>query len=169
MVVVWVRSRDISIVAVGPFIYAPTDRFQVVHEEGSPDHQLKIRMVEERDQGAYACQMSLEPLVVHKIWLSMEEVGGPSIVETHSTNVTVEEGGTAILNCRVKNLGDATVSPLSSLPPTGVEEEEPGGPIIVETHSTNVTVEEGDTAILNCRVDNLGTKKGRSDYSTVVT
>ncbi|XP_042210757.1 hemicentin-2-like isoform X2 [Homarus americanus] len=218
--VVWVRSRDISIVAVGPFIYAPTDRFQVVHEEGSPDHQLKIRMVEERDQGAYACQMSLEPLVVHKIWLSvegMEEVGGPSIVETHSTNVTVEEGGTAILNCRVKNLGDATVTwmrerdvtiltsgrytydgedrthilhhpdtddwtitiddvkqsdegaylcMLSSLPPvtmtvwltvaTGVEEEEPGGPIIVETHSTNVTVEEGDTAILNCRVDNLG-------------
>ncbi|XP_042210777.1 hemicentin-2-like isoform X5 [Homarus americanus] len=224
--VVWVRSRDISIVAVGPFIYAPTDRFQVVHEEGSPDHQLKIRMVEERDQGAYACQMSLEPLVVHKIWLSvegMEEVGGPSIVETHSTNVTVEEGGTAILNCRVKNLGDATVTwmrerdvtiltsgrytydgedrthilhhpdtddwtitiddvkqsdegaylcMLSSLPPvtmtvwltvasefilhTRVEEEEPGGPIIVETHSTNVTVEEGDTAILNCRVDNLG-------------
>nr|XP_053631942.1 hemicentin-2-like [Cherax quadricarinatus] len=120
----WVRNKDLSIVAVGPFVYVSSDRFQVRrHEE---EHQLNILRVEENDQGVYECQVSVEPLVIHQIWLTLysdveeeeeeeevevvaEEVEIPNIVESLSSNVTVRTGNIATLTCHVINLGDSTV------------------------------------------------------------
>ncbi|XP_045621079.2 basement membrane-specific heparan sulfate proteoglycan core protein isoform X2 [Procambarus clarkii] len=113
----WVRSEDGSFVAIGSYVFFPSSRFQVVAQVGSKDHHLRILQVKEEDQGAYECQVSGEPLIIHTIWLTVKgmddeeeeaDTESPSIVS--SPNVTVQVGETATLTCRVHHLGDQAVT-----------------------------------------------------------
>ncbi|XP_071551456.1 neurofascin-like isoform X2 [Panulirus ornatus] len=106
----WVRGTEI--LTVGQLTYTSDERFQSVHDAGSDEYELQIKSVMSRDEGPYDCQALTEPNIYHRIWLTVQDEqdeGGPSILTNYSTNVTAAGGDTAILNCRVSNLGDATV------------------------------------------------------------
>ena len=53
----WIRLRDWHILTTGVLTYTSDSRFQVLHKEGSYDWVLQIKFVQERDAGAYDCQV----------------------------------------------------------------------------------------------------------------
>lgn len=69
----WVRYRDISLIAVGKFVYIADDRFKVLHEPHSKDWFLVIKSVGYKDEGIYECQVNSEPYKTFKFHLSVVE------------------------------------------------------------------------------------------------
>ena len=57
----WVRYRDVSLLAVGKFVYISDERFKVLHEPHSNEWFLVIKSVSYKDQGVYECQVNSEP------------------------------------------------------------------------------------------------------------
>ena len=62
----WVRYKDVSLIAVGKFVYISDDRFKVLHEPHSHDWFLVIKSVSYQDQGIYECQVNSEPPTTYK-------------------------------------------------------------------------------------------------------
>ena len=62
----WVRHRDVSLIAVGKFVYISDKRFRVLHESNSSDWILTIKSVTYKDQGIYECQVTSEPYTSFK-------------------------------------------------------------------------------------------------------
>ncbi|XP_076054904.1 zwei Ig domain protein zig-8-like isoform X2 [Oratosquilla oratoria] len=95
----WMRSRDLHLLTVGRFTYTSDERFKAVHQHGSDDWLLKIHYVQERDAGAYECQVSTTPPMSHIVYLSVVEpvttvIGGPDLY--------INSGSTINLTCVVK-------------------------------------------------------------------
>jgi len=90
----WVRYRDVSLIAVGKFVYISDDRFRVLHEPNSDDWFLVreayfinvtfqkteipnaffcqvIKSVSYKDEGIYECQVNSEPYGTFKYSLSV--------------------------------------------------------------------------------------------------
>ena len=76
----WVRYRDVSLLAVGKFVYISDDRFKVLHEPNSSDWFLVIKSVTYKDEGIYECQVNSEPYKTFKFHLTV--VGKLFIYET---------------------------------------------------------------------------------------
>ena len=57
----WVCHRDVSLIAVGKFVYTSDKRFRVLHESNSNDWILTIKSVTYKDQGIYECQVTSDP------------------------------------------------------------------------------------------------------------
>lgn len=57
----WIRQRDLHILTVGILTYTNDQRFQSLHSDGTDEWTLKISSPQERDSGAYECQVSTEP------------------------------------------------------------------------------------------------------------
>ena len=62
----WVRHRDVSLIAVGKFVYISDNRFRVLHESNSNDWLLTIKSVTYKDQGVYECQVTSDPYTSFK-------------------------------------------------------------------------------------------------------
>eukprot|EP00095_Tigriopus_kingsejongensis_P012759 snap_masked-scaffold30_size591359-processed-gene-3.1 protein:Tk12759 transcript:snap_masked-scaffold30_size591359-processed-gene-3.1-mRNA-1 annotation:"protein sidekick-1-like" len=70
----WVRYRDVSLLAVGKFVYTSDDRFKVLHEADSDEWFLVIKSVRYDDEGVYECQINAQPTYVsYKYMLSVVE------------------------------------------------------------------------------------------------
>ncbi len=54
------RHRDVSLLAVGKFVYISDDRFKVLHESDSEEWLLSVRSVSYADEGVYECQVNAE-------------------------------------------------------------------------------------------------------------
>ena len=67
----WVRYRDVSLLAVGKFVYISDQRFRVLHEPNSEDWFLVIKSVTYKDEGVYECQVNSEPYQTFKFHLSV--------------------------------------------------------------------------------------------------
>ena len=65
------RARDLHLLTVGRFTYTSDDRFRAVHQQGSDDWLLKIHYAQDRDRGAYECQVSTTPPMTHTIYLDI--------------------------------------------------------------------------------------------------
>ena len=86
------RYRDVSLIAVGKFIYIADDRFkvrllshnfrsflflifsidfQVLHESNSEEWFLVINSVTYKDEGIYECQVNSDPYKTFKYHLSV--------------------------------------------------------------------------------------------------
>ena len=55
------RYRDVSLIAVGKFVYISDERFKVLHEPHSNEWFLVIKSVSYKDQGVYECQVNSDP------------------------------------------------------------------------------------------------------------
>ena len=66
MQVSWVRHRDVSLIAVGKFVYISDKRFRVLHESNANDWILTIKSVTYKDQGVYECQVTTNPFTSYK-------------------------------------------------------------------------------------------------------
>ena len=62
----WVRHRDVSLIAVGKFVYISDNRFRVLHESNLNDWLLTIKSVTYKDQGVYECQVTSDPYTSFK-------------------------------------------------------------------------------------------------------
>lgn len=70
----WVRHRDVSLLAVGKFVYTSDSRFKVLHEPDSDEWFLVIKSVSYGDEGIYECQINAQPAYnSHKYMLSVVE------------------------------------------------------------------------------------------------
>lgn len=69
----WVRYRDVSLLAVGKFVYISDDRFRILHERNSSDWFLVIKSVTYKDEGIYECQVNSDPYKTFKFFLSVVE------------------------------------------------------------------------------------------------
>jgi len=69
----WVRYRDVSLIAVGKFVYISDERFKVLHEVNSSDWFLVIKSVTYKDEGIYECQVNSDPYKTFKFHLSVVE------------------------------------------------------------------------------------------------
>ena len=67
----WVRYRDVSLIAVGKFVYISDERFKVLHEVNSSDWFLVIKSVTYKDEGIYECQVNSDPYKTFKFHLSV--------------------------------------------------------------------------------------------------
>ena len=65
------RYRDVSLIAVGKFVYISDDRFRVMHEPNADDWFLVIKSVSYKDEGIYECQVNSEPYLTYKYSLSV--------------------------------------------------------------------------------------------------
>nr|XP_053649634.1 zwei Ig domain protein zig-8-like [Cherax quadricarinatus] len=95
----WVRHRDIHLLTVGRFTYTSDERFSARHAEGAEDWLLMIHYLQERDAGAYECQVSTTPPVSHLIHLTVVE---PVTVILGGPDVYINTGSRLVLTCTVK-------------------------------------------------------------------
>ena len=65
------RYRDVSLIAVGKFVYISDERFRVMHEPNADDWFLVIKSVSYKDEGIYECQVNSEPYLTYKYSLSV--------------------------------------------------------------------------------------------------
>ncbi|XP_037803816.1 uncharacterized protein LOC119598242 [Penaeus monodon] len=67
----WIRSRDLTVLAVDRLTVTTDSRIKVSHVEESEDWILEIRGVTKRDQGTYECQVNTHPKISTKIHLKV--------------------------------------------------------------------------------------------------
>ena len=65
------RYRDVSLIAVGKFVYISDERFRILHEPNSEDWFLTINSVSYKDEGIYECQVNSDPYKTFKYHLSV--------------------------------------------------------------------------------------------------
>ncbi|BFZ06024.1 hypothetical protein BsWGS_09062 [Bradybaena similaris] len=87
------------------------DRISILRLQDD-DWNLKIEQITSGDQGLYKCQVSTHPVLYQTVMLSVVGVDTlkPKIESTAVVNYKIVEGRTAILPCKVSNLGDHTVA-----------------------------------------------------------
>ncbi|KAG5682155.1 hypothetical protein PVAND_011527 [Polypedilum vanderplanki] len=114
----WIRKRDLAILTSNTFVYTTDTRFSVIHITDTNNWDLRIKPVNERDQGLYECQINTEPKINFPIFLEVindsealsdgsskiinridgkvlkAKISGPS-------NIQVQKGSTISLTCSV--------------------------------------------------------------------
>ncbi|XP_037778858.1 lachesin-like [Penaeus monodon] len=107
----WHRRKgdDIQLITVGFHTYHNDDRFSLTYEHPH-DWRLRIRYVQNRDEGAYECQVSTHPPLIRTIHL---HVVVPAIQILDDRGVVLREkfyrtGSTIQLQCKVADVPTAT-------------------------------------------------------------
>ncbi|CAK9827326.1 Zwei Ig domain protein zig-8 [Anthophora retusa] len=72
-VVSWIRQKDLHILTSSIFLYTGDGRFSVKHPEASNEWTLKIKYVQQHDDGVYECQVNTEPKMNLAYVLKVEE------------------------------------------------------------------------------------------------
>ncbi|XP_076064557.1 opioid-binding protein/cell adhesion molecule-like isoform X2 [Oratosquilla oratoria] len=96
----WIRRRDYHVLTSGLIPYAQDERFSVVRAEDSDDWALQIKFVQERDAGAYECQVSTK--VGSYGYVVNLEVVVPVATIRGSKELHVQSGSTISLLCVVE-------------------------------------------------------------------
>ncbi|XP_066937209.1 uncharacterized protein [Macrobrachium rosenbergii] len=100
----WMRARDLHLLTVGRFTYTSDERFRAVHQPGSDDWLLKIHYAQERDAGAYECQVSTTPPLSTSVWLTV--VAEPQTQVLGGPDLYINAGSTINLTCVVSHSAD---------------------------------------------------------------
>ncbi|CAK9819688.1 Zwei Ig domain protein zig-8 [Anthophora quadrimaculata] len=69
----WIRQKDLHILTSSIFLYTGDGRFSVKHPEASNEWTLKIKYVQQHDDGVYECQVNTEPKMNLAYVLKVEE------------------------------------------------------------------------------------------------
>ncbi|XP_071544292.1 titin-like isoform X2 [Panulirus ornatus] len=78
----WIRSRDLTVLAVDRHTVTSDQRFSVLHPEETEDWLLEVRGVRAGDQGVYDCQVNTHPKMSTKIFLKvLHDQGQASILD----------------------------------------------------------------------------------------
>lgn len=96
----WVRYRDVSLIAVGKYVYISDVRFKVLHEPHSDEWFLVIKSVSYKDQGVYQCQVNSEPPTTFKYRLRVYE---PRTEILGEKELFVDYASSLNLTCLVKS------------------------------------------------------------------
>lgn len=75
----WIRHRDLHILAENINMYISDDRFQISHDVESEEWTLHINSVQLKDKGAYECQVPMQPV---KSYTFLLDVLGEHIYDT---------------------------------------------------------------------------------------
>ncbi|KAK8751758.1 hypothetical protein OTU49_010183 [Cherax quadricarinatus] len=67
----WIRSRDLTVLAVDQLTVTTDSRFTVVHPEETEDWLLEIHGVVDTDEGTYDCQVNTHPKISTKFHLKV--------------------------------------------------------------------------------------------------
>lgn len=85
-------------------------RLNVVFDPTTNDWMLTINDVSPADEGVYQCQINTNPTVFHSVTLHVIKSEPVTTSSSVDGRFAAEEGETALLPCRVQNLGDASVT-----------------------------------------------------------
>ncbi|CAL4068091.1 unnamed protein product [Meganyctiphanes norvegica] len=92
----WIRSRDLTVLAVDRIKVSTDARIAVIHQEESEDWQLEIRGVGPEDAGGYDCQINTYPKIstkVNLIVLTGEEKSSIHDIPVSDTGIPSEYSG----------------------------------------------------------------------------
>ncbi|XP_047492571.1 obscurin-like isoform X2 [Penaeus chinensis] len=101
----WVRERDYHILSVGNIVV--DSRYSVEQGRTAGAWRLRLARVTHSDAGDYTCR---KPEFASRPTRYRLVVVEPTISMEFTDNITAEAGSSAILSCRVFNLGQGTVS-----------------------------------------------------------
>ncbi|XP_064099753.1 uncharacterized protein LOC135210818 [Macrobrachium nipponense] len=93
----WIRSRDLTVLAVEKTTVTTDARISVVHPEDTEDWLLEIRGVAQSDEGTFECQVNTHPKISTKIHLKViPERGHVSILDipVSDTGIITDTKGT---------------------------------------------------------------------------
>ncbi|XP_042213321.1 zwei Ig domain protein zig-8-like isoform X2 [Homarus americanus] len=96
----WVRQRDADILTVDRYTFVRDDRLTVHFTPDTSTWTLVIKYVQERDAGAYECQISTEPKMAMLVHLN---VIVPQVEVKGASDKYVRSGSTARLECKVSS------------------------------------------------------------------
>ncbi|CAH2049317.1 unnamed protein product, partial [Iphiclides podalirius] len=99
----WIRKRDLHILSVGVHTYSSDARFAAIHADGSEEWTLRVANVQQRDSGAYECQVSTEPKI--SLSFTLNVVVSKAEILTGS-EVLVRAGSDINLTCKVTHAVD---------------------------------------------------------------
>ncbi|CAK9827325.1 Zwei Ig domain protein zig-8 [Anthophora retusa] len=140
-VVSWIRQKDLHILTSSIFLYTGDGRFSVKHPEASNEWTLKIKYVQQHDDGVYECQVNTEPKMnlayVLKVEAAQAKIVGPE-------DVYVKKGSTISLTCTVNVQSTPPSSVLWHHGVSVVDFDSPRGGVSLETEKT----ESGTTSRL---------------------
>ncbi|XP_058446688.1 zwei Ig domain protein zig-8-like [Malaya genurostris] len=92
----WIRKRDLHILSAGMVVYTSDERFQVTRSEKSDVWTMQIKFAQQRDSGAYECQVNTVPKMSMTFQLNVVEakalILGP-------TDIYVKIGSAVTLTC----------------------------------------------------------------------
>ncbi|XP_038113037.1 zwei Ig domain protein zig-8 [Culex quinquefasciatus] len=92
----WIRKRDLHILSAGMVVYTSDERFQVTRSERSEVWTMQIKFAQQRDSGAYECQVNTVPKMSMTFQLNVVEakalILGP-------TDIYVKIGSAVTLTC----------------------------------------------------------------------
>uniref|UniRef100_A0A336LQE1 CSON012170 protein n=1 Tax=Culicoides sonorensis TaxID=179676 RepID=A0A336LQE1_CULSO len=96
----WIRRNDYQLLTVGLSTYSSDERFLVEHTRHMGHWALRIKNVQESDEGWYECQLSVHPVQSIFIQLTVLEaiaeiVGAPDL--------HIDEGSQLRLECKLKH------------------------------------------------------------------
>jgi len=92
----WIRSRDLTVLAVDRITVSTDSRIAVLHQEESNDWQLEIRGVTPEDAGGYDCQVNTHPKIstkVNLILLTGQEMASIHDIPVSDTGIPSEYSG----------------------------------------------------------------------------
>ncbi|CAK9812682.1 Zwei Ig domain protein zig-8 [Anthophora plagiata] len=137
----WIRQKDLHILTSSIFLYTGDGRFSVKHPEASNEWTLKIKYVQQHDDGIYECQVNTEPKMnlayVLKVEAAQAKIVGPE-------DVYVKKGSTISLTCTVNVQSTPPSSVLWHHGVSVVDFDSPRGGVSLETEKT----ESGTTSRL---------------------
>jgi len=108
----WIRSRDLTVLAVDRIKVSTDARIAVLHQEESEDWQLEIRGVAPEDAGGYDCQINTHPKIstkVNLIVLTGQETASIHDIPVSDTGIPTEYSGLSMASdgsVEVRILGD---------------------------------------------------------------
>lgn len=92
----WIRKRDLHILSAGMVVYTSDERYQVTRSEKSKVWTMQIKFAQQRDAGAYECQVNTVPKMSMTFQLNVVEakalILGP-------TDIYVKIGSAVTLTC----------------------------------------------------------------------
>ncbi|XP_066963147.1 lachesin-like [Macrobrachium rosenbergii] len=97
----WIRRRDYNVLSSGLLTYSRDQRFSVVRPEDSDDWALQIKFVQERDEGAYECQVSTKT-GRYGYLVNLKVVVPEAVISGGSSELHVQSGSTISLLCIIQ-------------------------------------------------------------------
>ncbi|XP_068202924.1 lachesin-like isoform X2 [Palaemon carinicauda] len=97
----WIRRRDYNVLSSGLLTYSRDQRFSVIRPEDADDWALQIKFVQERDEGAYECQVSTKT-GRYGYLVNLKVVVPVAVISGDSTERHVQSGSTISLLCIIQ-------------------------------------------------------------------